>query len=313
MSMLTAENQAAEYMVECEPISTDEYRIMADAASRFGDRYGSGYVTRRAVLAEIGGLQQLVRAPEVFMGDHTTHQFRNEHGPQTAHWMMSGVYTVNDESVRFEVDSHRQAAAMTAVAWAAARTAGGPGPEAKVSIFRGALDPSWLAELPTPTPEDRPVEQLTALVQGADFARFDTTEQVRAAYTEQHRTHVFEGMNATYGWAYLASRWLGALSRSDLTVLVDLFDSRHGDGRLDTHYDCWYNVTVQLSGAKDWRVGRGLIVPGEEIVTHTMRAGDVMVIPHDVPHHVDTPADPGHSRHLIFTIDRRESEQLTTP
>ena len=171
------------------------------------------------------------------------------------------------------------------------------------------FDAAWLAELPTPTPEQHDAGQVIALVDGEDFARFDGPEQVRDGYHQHNRTYLFEGINGNHAWAHLASRWLGALSGSDLTVLVDLFDSRHGDARFGTHYDCWFNVSIQLSGTKHWRVGPGLNRPGQEITDYTLNPGDVLVIPHDVPHDVQTPTDPGHSRHLIFTIDRREPEQ----
>jgi hypothetical protein len=61
---------------------------------------------------------------------------------------------------------------------------------------------------------------------------------------------------------------------------------------------------VQITGAKDWLIWD--TTPGS---THgpaavTTRAGDILLIPRHLPHLVSTPAEPGHSTHLAFALDR---------
>jgi len=60
-----------------------------------------------------------------------------------------------------------------------------------------------------------------------------------------------------------------------------------------------------MTGAKDWLTGECLLdgtgVPARAVTT---RAGDILLLPKNLPHAVTTPADLGHSVHLAFAIDR---------
>ena len=108
-------------------------------------------------------------------------------------------------------------------------------------------------------------------------------------------------------WYALAARHLGRLSASELHVTCDIYHSRYGDETSGAHRDTWYGAVVQVSGVKDWLTGEGLPggagTPAQRVST---RAGDILLIPKYLPHAVSTPADPGHSVHLAFAIDRDE-------
>lgn len=66
----------------------------------------------------------------------------------------------------------------------------------------------------------------------------------------------------------------------------------------------WYSAIVHLTGAKDWTLGHGVMDDTGPTRTLTTTAGDILLIPQGLAHDVSTPADPGHSRHLQFTLCR---------
>ena len=124
MTVIAPEARSAEYLVNREPAGVAECATMTDAVCAFGDRFGRG----PAIDAAIAGIQQLrrpFRAPEVFMGWHTSHSFVLDGEPKTAHWMVSN-YDMSTllEGVLEDPRAPRQAALLTGAAWAAALTAG---------------------------------------------------------------------------------------------------------------------------------------------------------------------------------------------
>jgi len=108
-------------------------------------------------------------------------------------------------------------------------------------------------------------------------------------------------------WYALAAWHLTRLSGSGLHVTCTIYWSRHGDETFGRHRDTWYGAVVQAAGVKDWLTGEGLPggtgTPARQVTT---QAGDILLLPKYLPHVVTTPADPGHSVHLAFAIDRDE-------
>jgi hypothetical protein len=274
--------------VEHRPIGRHDFTVAQNAAIRFASRFAPDRALTDAVLGELRTLRRRFHAPEALKGEYTTN------------------CTVDLDQLVYDTRAADQAAAVTGTMWMAVRAAAGLRPGADHGAFPGAFAPEWLAALPAPTIGYRPLEQAVALARADDFDRYPTPEQVDEAYEVRPRTYIFESVHATQAWALLASRWLGALA-GGLSVLATIYDSRSGDEHLDAHWDAWCGAVVQLSGAKKWIIGHGLLSGDpQNISSLTMHPGDVMILPDGLPHLVETPADPGYSRHLVLTVRRRE-------
>jgi hypothetical protein len=200
-----------------------------------------------------------------------------------------------------------QAATLTGTLWEAVCFAGGLSTGTH-RHFPGALDPAWLAALPLPSQAQLPPGQPVALIDGThrEFERHIQTATLRAACEHRPRTRVYEDIGCSDdGWAGLATSHLTRLSGSALRVLCSVYESRHGDQTFRAHRDTWFGAVIQVSGAKDWQIGEGLLdAAGPPPTAVTMAAGDVLLIPKSLPHLVTTPADPGWSVHLAFALDR---------
>jgi hypothetical protein len=203
-----------------------------------------------------------------------------------------------------------QAARLTGGAWQAVLLSGGPRAVA-FRHFRAAFDRTWLASLPLPTAGNlRPGQP--AAVPGSDglsFERHDGSAALRAAHEHRPATRIYEDI----GWGPDGTRW-AALAGQHLTRLADgprvtatVYESAHGDQELGAHRDTWLGIIVQVDGAKAWHAGEGL--PGLPGGAHqvTMTAGDVLILPKNLPHLVTTPADPGHSVHLASDDIKRHA------
>jgi hypothetical protein len=206
--------------------------------------------------------------------------------------------------------AEQQAAEITGTLWAAIYAAGGVHRPVRAGhqLYPDALDGQWLASLPLPIDQARPPQAPVALLNEADeFERHDAPKALAVAYANHPRTRVYEdiGRDAPESWYALTARHLGRLTRCDLQVVCSIFQSAAGDQSLGAHFDTWYGAIIQISGAKTWTIGPGLLndsgPPVEEVVT---RPGDVLLLPKGLPHAVTTPPDPGHSVHLTFAIDR---------
>jgi hypothetical protein len=204
------------------------------------------------------------------------------------------------------INGEEQAARLTGALWEAIRFSGGTDIETH-RHFPGTFDPEWLATLPLPSADMLPSRQPAALINSAhhEFERHIDTATLRAAYERRARTRVYEdiGWDQDGTWAALASRHLSRLSDGP-RVVVSVYESGHGDETLHPHRDAWFGVIVQVSGVKDWQVGEGLLEAGQPATPVRMAAGDVLLLPKNQPHLVTTPADPGHSVHLVFAVDR---------
>jgi hypothetical protein len=199
-----------------------------------------------------------------------------------------------------------QAARLTGLLWQAVCFSGGIRTEAP-GHFRGAFDRAWLAALPLPSADMLPPRQPAALIDSAhhEFERHIETVTLRAAYEHRPRTRVYEDIGyGDDGWAGLASRHLTRLSGSARRVVCSVYESGHGDETLEAHRDAWFGLIVQVAGVKDWQIGEGLLEAGRPVIPVRMTAGDVLLLPKNLPHLVTTPADPGRSAHLVFAIDR---------
>jgi hypothetical protein len=201
-----------------------------------------------------------------------------------------------------------QAARMTGGAWQAVVLSGGPHATA-FRHFPAAFDRAWLASLPLPTAGNlRPGQPVAVPGCGRlAFERHADSASLRAACEHRPATRIYEEIGWGPGgeaWAALAGQHLARLAGTGPRVTVTVYESVHGDQGLGAHRDTWLGVIVQVSGAKEWQAGEGL--PGLPGGAHqvTMRAGDVLVLPKNLPHLVTTPADPGRSVHLAFAIGR---------
>jgi hypothetical protein len=201
-----------------------------------------------------------------------------------------------------------QAARLAGGLWGAVVVSGAPH-AAAFRHFPAALDRTWLAGLPLPGAGNLRPGQLAAVPDstGRSFERHDGSAALKAAYEHRPCTRIYEdigwGPDGTR-WAALAGQHLTRLAGAGPRVTVTVYESAHGDQELGAHRDTWLGVIVQVDGAKAWQAGEG--VPGLPGGAHqvTMTAGDVLILPKNLPHLVTTPADPGHSVHLSFAIGR---------
>ncbi|HEU5427787.1 MAG TPA: cupin domain-containing protein [Actinocrinis sp.] len=197
------------------------------------------------------------------------------------------------------------AATFTGILWAAIRASDGPRPsEPRYHHIPAAYHPDWLAALPLPTLDSGPPTQQVALIRPGEYDRYLNGDALKQAHEARPRSRSFENVQRSCNWLSLVSQHLQRLSASELEVLVSLYESDHGDENLGPHWDVWYSAIVHLTGAKVWTLGHGVMDGTGPTRTLTTTAGDILLIPQGLAHDVSTPADPGHSRHLQFTLCR---------
>jgi hypothetical protein len=208
------------------------------------------------------------------------------------------------------------AARLAGAIWAAVNAAGGPD-NAAFRHFPAVLDPAFLAALPIPTAENLPPGQTTAMPDpsGRTFQRHTDPAAIQAAYARRPRTRIIEdiGWDDHTLWAALTGQHLTRLAQTGTRVIITAYQSATGDQELGTHHDTWTGAIVQADGAKTWRAGHALTAAGtanRDIQQVTITAGDILILPRNLPHHVTTPPDPGRSLHLVFAINR---EPFTSP
>ena len=196
------------------------------------------------------------------------------------------------------------ASRLTGAVWSAVSVSGGIS-AAAARHFPAAVDRAALAALPLPGPDRLRAGQFVALPDGDSFERHTGGDSLRAAYEHRPRTRIYEdiGWGQESGWAWLAGQRLTWLAGTGPRVTVTVYQSRHGDEELDAHRDMWLGVIVQVSGAKLWETGEGLLGRGSRRLVLLM-PGDVLVVPKNCLHLVTTPDDPGSSVHLVFAVNR---------
>lgn len=166
------------------------------------------------------------------------------------------------------------------------------------------FDPSWIGAIPLPLGDERTAGQTVALADEDEFERTTQAGVLARAYEERPRTRVYESLGVrSDGWFSLAALHLAGLLRRH--VVCTAYESSTGDSTLSPHVDQWLGVIVQMRGAKQWQMWSDDGGSPETLVT---RAGDVLVLPEHVRHHVSTPTDPGHSAHLVFAVTDRSIE-----
>jgi len=200
----------------------------------------------------------------------------------------------------------QQAAWLAGTVLAAVWFAGGTGTQTW-RHFPAVAAPGWLAALPLPQPATpaQPAALLDSTGPGPIERHLDSAT-LRAAYEHRPRTRVLEdiGHGQPASWAALAGGYLTRLSGGP-PVTSSLYESRHRDDTLPAHPDAWFGVILQVSGRKDWYLGYGLTDPGQPPPAQvTTAAGDLLLVPKNLPHRAATPASPGHSRHLTLALDR---------
>ncbi|MBR7824937.1 AraC family ligand binding domain-containing protein [Actinospica sp. MGRD01-02] len=205
-------------------------------------------------------------------------------------------------------EEQSRAATFTASLWEYIRRAGGPRPDhQRAAIYRRVFKPEYLADLPLPTRSEIPDGQMVTL-SFSTAARYTDRAELIEAYNAQPRTWVFERAHHTMAWLNHAAAYLARLSGSKLEVLAAVFDSRPQDETPGAHTDEWYSVIVQMDGAKTWTIN-----PGADQQQYTTQAGDVLLIPEGVVHATATPGEPGHSRHIQFTLCRHTIYTTAAP
>jgi len=201
------------------------------------------------------------------------------------------------------------AAQFTGTLWAAIRGGDGPRPtHHELRHYPDAYDPAWLATLPLPTTEERPPTQQVALVRYREYDRYINGDALREAHRARPRTRSFENVQRNSEWLFLVSRHLTRLSESERDVIAALYESDTGDETLGAHWDMWYSAIVHVQGAKQWRIGHGMMDGAGPVQHLVTKAGDVLLIPQELAHAVATPEEPGHSRHLQFALCRPEPD-----
>ena len=202
------------------------------------------------------------------------------------------------------------AARLAGAIWAAVNAAGGPD-NAAFTHYPAVLDPKWLAALPIPTAATLPPGQTAAMPDpsGRTFQRHTNAAALRAAYARRPSTRIIEdiGWGNDTPWAALAGQHLTRLAQTGTRVIISVYQSAWGDHELDTHRDTWTGAIVQADGSKTWRAGHALSPTGtgnRDAEHVTITAGDILILPKNLPHHVTTPPDPGRSLHLVFAINR---------
>lgn len=188
--------------------------------------------------------------------------------------------------------------------WAAFTHAGGTKPPIPAhQHYQRAYDPGWLATLPLPTEDpDQPVD----LVEDGHFERHDDPVSLHHAYYQNPRTRIHVGLHRASPWITRVADHLTRLTHSKPHVMATAYASTTGDATIGTHDDAWDGAIIQLTGAKTWQLGPGLLDPGQPAYTVTTAPGDILILPDGTPHTVTTPPDPGHSLHLVFAIRRRK-------
>lgn len=199
-------------------------------------------------------------------------------------------------------EAQQQAAEMVASLWPAIHCAGGPRPDSQQHYyFPDVYDPGWLATLPLPIDEARPLDQPVSLLEGGvrAFEQHTGSSALQAAYDEHPRTRVYTdiGHMRPEAWFAIAAWHLGRLAHSELAVICSVYQSISGDETIGLHEDRWYGANVQMSGTKRWTLG------GEhEVLLAT--PGSILLLPNGLLHNVSTPTEPGHSVHMTFAICR---------
>ena len=203
-----------------------------------------------------------------------------------------------------------RAARLAGAIWAAVSASGGPD-NAAFRHYPAVLDPAWLAALPLPWADALPAGRSAAMPDpsGRCFERHDGGAALRAAYERLPRTRIIEdiGWGHDTPWAALAGQHLTRLAGTGTRVIISVYQSASGDQELGTHRDTWTGAVVQAGGAKTWRAGEDLTAVNTgtgDVEQANIAAGDILVIPKNLPHHVTTPPGPGHSTHLVFAINR---------
>lgn len=232
-------------------------------------------------------------------------------------WPQGSTHRIDDRADGFGVldgpgrgdrtaPAREHVARLTGTLWEAVTFSGGTRTSGW-QHFPAAVGPSLLSSLTVPSSGSLPPGQPAMLVtaEHGTAERHAGTASLQAAYRQRHRTRVLEdiGCGGT-GWAGAVASWLTRLS-GGAPVTAAVYESECGDETFGPHRDGWLGVVVQAHGAKTWRIGEGVLDPGApEAAQVITRPGDVLLLPRAMPHDVSTPADPGHSVHVAFAVDR---------
>ncbi|MDO0927293.1 cupin domain-containing protein [Streptomyces sp. TG1A-8] len=168
----------------------------------------------------------------------------------------------------------------------------------RLAYAEGVFDAAWIGGVPLPMADEKPAGQTVALVDGLDFQRTTSVDDVERAYQDRPRTQVYESLDVRSDtWISLVSLHLTGMLRR--RVICTAYASRAGDRTLDAHDDQWLGVIVQMQGAKRWLIRPARDSRPTEVFT---RVGDVLILPQGMTHEVQTPDVPGHSVHLLFAV-----------
>jgi hypothetical protein len=193
--------------------------------------------------------------------------------------------------------------------WAAFTHAGGTKPPIPThQHYPHAYDPAWLATLPLPTDDpDQPVD----LAEGGHFEHHQHPAALARAYRENPRTRVHVGLHRASPWITRAADHLTRLTGSAPHVMATAYASTTGDATIGAHDDAWDGAIIQITGAKTWHLGPGLLHSDQPTHQVTTTPGDILILPDGTPHAVTTPREPGYSLHLAFAIRRRRPDAPT--
>lgn len=213
----------------------------------------------------------------------------------------------NKHPVPTQPSIDQYAATFVGSLWAAIRMSGGTHPDVQDHhYFPGLFDPEWLAEVPLPIGDNRPLQQKVALVDGMEFNRPSDARALEEAYNAHARTRVYESVDThTGGWLDVTTRYLSGLAMCQ--AACSIYESHAGDKTISPHWDKWYGVAVQMRGTKEWRLGEDAET-GSQKPTVTMGPGDVLLLPQRLMHAIHTPS---YSVHINFALIIDEPIEIT--
>ncbi len=168
---------------------------------------------------------------------------------------------------------------------------------APATYIPGFFDPEWAASLPLPSQRDVSSVQNVVLVGDTvdSDRRFTDPEGLQEAYAEAPGTRLRINVDHAGGWlGAMGERISGRLPTYD--IVSTLYESNHGDRTFGRHRDAAPGIAFHLRGGKEWTMGED----GDQRIS--TNPGDVVVLPAGVEHDVFTPADPGHSTHVLMTF-----------
>jgi ribosomal protein L16 Arg81 hydroxylase len=96
---------------------------------------------------------------------------------------------------------------------------------------------------------------------GRFLSHHDNATQLHRAHHSHPRTRIYIGLHQSTAWIARVAEHLSRLTSSASHVMATACASTTTDATLHTHCDARDGAIIQLSGAKTWHLGPGLLHP----------------------------------------------------